>query len=378
MVRETRKAYLQLLASHFTVALGFSVFSLLPKYLLTTRGLTQAELGPATMAIPLGSLLFAPITAWALGRASKAQLVRWGALGFALVSAGFAAGPSTALVPLLAALVGGSVMVVFSSGSGLMAEVAPQAAMARALGLHGAAGMVGHAIGPLALERIAHVFGFEAAFACAGVAACLSALIPLPAGPPRASAALAPSAAIARAVGPLLVISSLAGVMHNALWVSHQPLVLARGGTDMGSYYLGMSAGGILMRVAFGGLPDRLGVRRSVRASLALYTLATLGMAWVTPTSLGAFGLLHGIAHGVFYPATGAMCTARLAMTERGRGLMLLYAAFNIGASLGSISFAHVGAAFGPASVFPVAATCGLLALGVLSHRGLRAAPASP
>jgi predicted MFS family arabinose efflux permease len=85
---------------------------------------------------------------------------------------------------------------------------------------------------------------------------------------------------------------------------------------------------------------------------------------------------VHGVAHGVFYPATGAMCTARLAMAERGRGLMLLYAAFNVGACLGSVSFAQVGAAFGPASVFPLAATFGLLALGVLAFRDARAVPA--
>jgi len=120
------------------------------------------------------------------------------------------------------------------------------------------------------------------------------------------------------------------------------------------------------MRVAFGGLPDRLGVSRSTRASLCVYIVATFAMTAVTPAMLGALGLLHGLAHGVYYPAMAARCTRRVGEHARGHALTAAYAAFNIGATAGSFGFARLGEALGPASVFPVAGAIGLVALPIL------------
>lgn len=358
------------LASHFAAALGFSVLSILPKYLLTARDLGQGDTGPITMAVPLGSLAAAPLVAWALARFPKAWVVRAGACVFAAACAALAQSPPLDALPLLGACTGASVMAVFAAGSALMADVAEPGHMARALGLHGAAGMLGHALGPQLLEPLATRAGWPWAFTAAGLAALGTALIPLP-----ASAPVAGHGARQALGGPLrllavpLAMSGIVGLMHNALWVSHQPLVLARGGHEVASYFFGMSSGGLIMRVGFGGLPDRMGLARSTRASLVAYLVATLAMTWVTPAWLGVLGLAHGLAHGVFYPSIAARCTARVPSAARGPALTALYACFNVGATLGSLGFARVGEALGPASVFPVAFALGLLALPLAYRR---------
>src|SRR5262245_20596146 len=145
--------------SHFLCAFGFSVFSLFPKYLMTARGLTQAQTGTSTMGFPLGALVFSPLLAFAMGRYAKASIVRGCALCVVLLMACFAFAPDVRVIPLLTFLIGGACMGVFNGGAGLTAEVAEERQMARALGLHGAAGMLGYALGPLAIEELAATSG---------------------------------------------------------------------------------------------------------------------------------------------------------------------------------------------------------------------------
>jgi MFS family permease len=154
-----------IVASHFMCAFGFSVFSLFPKYLMTARGLSQAETGTSTMGFPLGALLFSPVLALVMSRFEKARIVRFCAISYAVLTSLFMFAPEPAYVPLLSFLIGGMCMGVFNGGAGLVAEVAPEHAMARALGFHGAAGMLGHALGPLAMELLAARVGWHASFA---------------------------------------------------------------------------------------------------------------------------------------------------------------------------------------------------------------------
>jgi MFS family permease len=361
-----------IVASHFLCAFGFSVFSLFPKYLMTARGLSQADTGPATMGFPLGALLFSPVLALVMGRFPKAQIVRFCAVSFCVLTSLFCFAPEPAYVPLLSFLIGGVCMGVFNGGAGLVAEVAPEHAMARALGFHGAAGMLGHALGPLVMEPLAARVGWHGSFGLASATALAAALLPLPGGGTVRGGGYSLSWRFLRSLDVLLVVSLFTGVMHNALWTAHQPLVLARGGHEMRGYFLGMSGGALIMRIFFAGLPDRIGRARAAFYALTLYLVAALGMTWVMPETLSLFGLVHGVAHGVFYPAMAALATARVAPNLRGEALIAIYAAFNVGATCASVGFARFGQAYGPAAVFPLAAALGVvgwLALGALKRR---------
>lgn len=374
--RTGENAFLLIVLSHFMCAFGFSVFSLFPKYLMTERGLSQADTGLATMGFPLGALLFSPLVALAMGRFAKASIVRVCALLYTSLTALFVFAPDPAIVPWLSFLIGGACMGVFNGGAGLVADVAPEQGMARALGLHGAAGMLGHALGPLAMEPLAARSGWGASFCVAAGSALGASLLPLRVNRPHGGGGLHLSLGFLRSLQMLLIVMLFAGLMHNALWTAHQPLVLARGGHEMRGYFLGMCGGALLMRVLFGGLPDRIGRARAALYAFGLYQVASLGMTWVTPSTLPWLGVVHGIAHGVFYPAMAALATGRVALQLRGQSLIATYAAFNVGATCSSVGFARFGQAFGPAAVFPLAAALGLVGLFTLRAYTQRVEPA--
>lgn len=372
-----RAGFALIVLSHFLCALGFSVFSLFPKYLMVERGMSQAEAGTVTMGLPLGALLFSPLAVHAMRRFPKSTIVRVCALAFAVLSVVLACAPDVRTLPLLATLVGGACMGVFNGGAGLTAEVASEHAMARALGLHGAAGMLSHALGPVLLEPLASRAGFATAFLVAAAAPLLAASLPLATVRPRSTTTM-PAASLVRPLAALMVVSTLVGIMHNALWTQHQPLVLARGGQAMRGYFVGMSFGALIMRVAFGGLPDRVGHLKAARYAALVYVVAAFGMTFLTPETLPVFGLLHGVAHGVFYPAMAALATARVSAQARGEALTAIYAAFNVGASLASFGLSRFGEAEGPAAVFPLAAAfgaCGLALLCVRTQPGAASMP---
>ena len=91
-----RRGFVSIVVSHFLCAFGFSVFSLFPKYLMTARGLSQAETGPATMGFPLGALLFSPVLALVMARFPKPQIVRFCALSFCVLTSLFCFAPEPA------------------------------------------------------------------------------------------------------------------------------------------------------------------------------------------------------------------------------------------------------------------------------------------
>lgn len=356
-------------AAHFLCALGFSALALMPKYLITERGLSQAETGPVTMAGPLGVLVFSPLVSYAMRRLTLARIVRVSAWLSALLALAFTQHPPLAALPVLALLAGAATMGVYNAGSALVAEVSPVRGMARALGFYGAAGMAGYAIGPAVIEPLAARAGWAWAFAFAALAAVLGGMLPLPRTRPSEETDT-PGARAARqlgGLGGLVLVCVLCGLMHNALWVAHQPLVLARGGHAVQGYFLGMSGGALAMRLGFSSLPDRVGPDRSALAALVGYVLVTLAMTWVTPTTLPLLGLAHGLAHGVFYPSMAAVLVRRVRHSARGHALTLQYAAFNLGATAASLSFARLGHALGPASVFPCAALLGVVGVALLS-----------
>ena len=96
------------------------------------------------------------------------------------------------------------------------------------------------------------------------------------------------------------------------------------------------------------------------------YVVIITGMAWLEPGRLAFFGAALGIAHGLFYPAMNAFAVAGLGEQERGKGMAIVQAAFNVGFAGSGFALGSLAEAAGFPAVFVAGGACSLAALGLL------------
>ena len=97
---------------------------------------------------------------------------------------------------------------------------------------------------------------------------------------------------------------------------------------------------------------DRIGLRRISLASLALYAVAVLAIAWLDRIGLLILGLGMGLSHGLFYPAYTGVVLEGCAPAERGRHIALLQAGLYLGIGVGGFVLGAIAARWGYPVIF--------------------------
>ncbi len=142
--------------------------------------------------------------------------------------------------------------------------------------------------------------------------------------------------------------ASFMGVLH-AIWMPGVAMALASSGVGMITAFLalryhgagwpnaglalaGFGAGYIVMRVLFGGLPDRLGGYRVALLSLAGEAASQL-ILWLAPSPWVAFAgaCLTGLSYSLIFPALGVEAMKRVRGENRGEVLGAYLASFDLG-----------------------------------------------
>lgn len=377
--RDYRVRLARILVTQLVFGLGFSSLAIVPKMLETTGRGSARDIGHAMAMLGLGAGLCAPLAGLALDRIGRVRVIRVGATATALSLLAFAASLDVPALRTLAMLIAGSSFVfVFNGTSTLAADVSPSDRVARSIGWLGSAGMIAHAASPALAEMLAPHLGWERVFAGASTLCIASIFVSLGLEEPERPKQLAGSegalpalVGAAGRLGPMLLVCVLAGGAYAAIFAFHQPLVLARGGTDVRGYFVGFTLGALVMRLGFGSLPDRIGHARATRLSLAAYAVVAGSFAFVQPAYLLVFGVAHGVAHGVFYPACAALGFARTGPTERGMSSALLNGSFNAGHAFAAFGYGALAQATRLEAVFLAAAIAAALAL-LVAQRGTR------
>lgn len=322
-------------------------------------GLTRQEAGSFISAFYVGGVLTSLPAGWLADRVG----VRWTLLGGqALVAAGFLAMvvspgyPGLLVAVLLAGLAYGAVNP--SSTKGVLVWFPPRS-RATVVGLKQAGFPLGGALGALLLPSLAGGLGWRGAL---GVAAGLIGLSAVAAGvgyrdPPaeeRGPGIPAPRrpriGAVLRSRAIWLV--SLATLLFSTVqvsWISYLPLYLAEAGglsaVAAGAVLGQAQVGGIVGRVAFGMLSDRLfGGRRLIvlvlaGAATAGLCLATAGLGTGTPPAVLAlvaiaFGLTGIGWNGVHHTLLAELAGRELAATAVGLCLAVSSVGVMVGAPL--------------------------------------------
>lgn len=350
-------------ATQFVFGLGFSGLAIVPTMLVRGFHADEREVGVATAVVAFGALLASPFAGLALDRFSRVRLLQIGCLVGASSMLGFAASlHHEAIRTVFLAVAGMAFVLVFNGTSILVADLAPPEQIARAMGLQGAAGMIAHALAPTGVEAAAPYLGWRMVFVIeAGlilVAAALASTIDDPRtrseAPSRREAV--PIGETLVRVAPTLWISVACAFAYCAIFAFHQPWMIEQGAEAVRSYFFGFTGGALLMRLGFGTLPDRMGHVRAIRASLALYAMVCAGLVITTPSTLVVAGVLHGVAHGVFYPALAALAIGRAPTSARAFASSVVHGAFNLGHAGAALGFGYLAKAAGLESVFVVGA----------------------
>ncbi len=232
---------------------------------------------------------------------------------------------------------------------GSIVRVGPQHA-GRAMAWSGIAMYGAIALGaPLGLV-IYHFGGFNAVVLCAVISPCLGALL---------AARWADAAVVAAAAGASF------GRVLTKIWAPGLSMALASSGVGTISSFLslryqlenwmgaGLALTGfgfayIVMRLLFGGLPDRLGGFRTGSISLFIEALGLLLIAKAPSPELALAGAtLTGVGYSLVFPSLGVEALRRVPGENRGLVISAYLACFDLGVAMAGPSAGLVAHSFG-------------------------------
>jgi MFS family permease len=362
--------FTRLLVAQACFGYAFSSWFLLPKFLVTELSAGPGVIGQVMGLHGLMVVLFMPALGAVVDRLGRRDFLTAGAVLMAAASLAFTAvdhvGP---LLYALRALQGIAFSMAFVAGATLAVDEAPPERLGQAIGLFGLTFLSMNAIAPAASEEIALRIGWEPAFVAAAVLALVSAGLSrrltdrrIAPKPGERVAGLLEVVRRPRQVRITLVIA-LVGLALGAMFTFYQPFALALGMSKVRSFFVAYALTAVVLRVGFGHLIDRLGRRRVVLVTLALYSLVVAGMSLLEPGWLAFFGAGLGATHGLSYPAYNAVAVDGVSEHERGKVMGLFQAGFNVGSSGGAFALGQLAERAGYPAVFLVAGACVFTAL---------------
>jgi predicted MFS family arabinose efflux permease len=151
-----------------------------------------------------------------------------------------------------------------------------------------------------------------------------------------------------------------------AMFTFLKTFVMATGVGSVGGFFGAYAGVAVLLRVALGWLPDRIGAKRVLFPALAVLATGFLLLADATNTrDVMIAGALCGAGHGYTFPLLFGMVVNRARTADRGTAMAIYTALFDLGVLIGSPLLGFVIDAYGYTAMFVTTAV--LLTLGALA-----------
>ena len=140
----------------------------------------------------------------------------------------------------------------------------------------------------------------------------------------------------------------------------------AQGWSNPGLALTAFGAAYIAMRLAFGGLPDRLGGRRVATASLLVEAAGLLIIWGAHSAPMALVGtMVTGTGYSLVFPSLGVEAMKRIGPEDRGAALAAYLACFDLGLGSAGPLAGFVAGTFGLPAAFLTAAMAALLSLAL-------------
>jgi MFS family permease len=351
-------------AANFVFFLNFASFFLLPVH-LKTLGVSERTIGFVMGTGGFAGLCVLPFLGALLDRVGRRGFVTAGALAMALASFAYVVVPGVGPVLFLLRVIQGvSFTSAFVTASTLAVELAPIERRGEALGLFGISTLTTHAIAPALGEVVARRFGYETLFAVAGsLGLCAAALTLRISAPERPRPAAAGAGASRLPHGTTLWLGAAmmvaCGLGFGAVLTFVPTFVHAIALEQVAPFFISYTAAAVAVRLAFGGLSDRVGRRRVLLPSIVILAVSVLALGWVhSVVALVGVGLLFGAGQGMVYPTANALMVDLSRPENLGRVQTLFSGSFSVGVAASAFIFGSVIERFGYPATFAVGAAC--------------------
>lgn len=343
--------------ANFLHGLSFNLFLHLPGF-LQGLGAGEVEIGVLFAATAATAIAARPLMGRTMDRRSvRALVLAGGVLNTAVCALYLSIGALGPWLYTVRVLHGVAEAAMFVSLFAFAAEIVPPARRIEGLALFGASGMLPIGLGGLLGDLLLGPAGYRGLFviatALALAALCLS--LPLrdrprdPGPPPRGILA----AVAQRDLVPLWVAGSAFATALAAHFTFLKTFVLATGAGSVGLFFSAYSGAAVVLRVAFGRIPERIGPKRALFPAMGSMALGHCLLALASGGgAVAAAGVLCGLGHGYAFPILLALVVTRARPSERGAAMAVYTALFDAGTLVGGPLLGAVIAAAGYPAMF--------------------------
>jgi MFS family permease len=329
--------------ANFLHSLALFGYLHLPGFLADRRA-DELEIGVVMGSMAAAAVALRPLVGRLLDTRGRRVIARWGSVLHLVVTLAYLSvevvGPWLYAVRLLH---GVAQAMLFSTLFTIAADVVPPSRRTEGIALFGVSGLVPMSLAGLIGDAILARAGYTELFAATAVAAALGGVAswtladsrpPVQEGDPARRSFFV--TAMGRTLRPLWVLGFAFAIAIASYFTFLRTFVDHLGVGSMGLFYSVYSAAAIVLRVALGWLPDRVGVRRSLVPALIASVAGLLVLrAADSDSDIAVAGLLLGTGHAFVFPILSALVVTRAADHERGAALSMFTALFDLGMLVG-------------------------------------------
>lgn len=334
-------------------------------------GYNEARIGLIAGAASLAAVGVRPGIGRLIDRYSRRLVIRIGTGVLAIVAVGYGlVSEAGAFLVSVRVVQGLADAMTYTAFFAYVVDRVPAERRTQGMALFGISGLapigLGTALGDFVLSVASYQWLFFVAAGFSLVAFGLS--LTLPGGrevidaPPRGFF----HALTNRQLVPVWLAAGLVGLAFSVVFVYVKTFVETRGLGSVAPFFLAYAGIAVLLRLAFGWVPDRFGLKRSFGPGLASYVLAYVVLAFTTTsTGLMIAGLLAGAGHSMAFPITFSLASQRSGPEIRGAVTAVFMAVIDAAAIVFTPIVGGLITGYGYLSAF--AATAAVLVVGLVT-----------
>lgn len=359
-----------LLNSRFLVAwfvsltggLAFFLFVHFPGF-VADLGASEVEIGLIMGATALAAIVVRPQIGREMDRRGRRPVILVGGLSnIAVLLLYLTIGSLGPWVYVVRVLHGFAEAMLFASIFTYAADILPAGNRTQGLALFGISGMLPIALGGLIGDFVLERWDFDALFATSVALAVVAFALSLalsetvePAGSHGETSFLEPLRQ--RDLLPLWWMTVVFSLALAAYFTFLRTFVDETGIGTVGGFFAAYSTTAIVLRLATGWLPDRVGPKRVLYPALVLFAAGFVMLAGAgSNTTVVAAGALCGAGHGYVFPILYALAFGRAERRNRGSASAIFTGLFDVGALVGGPAFGSLIALFSYRTMFYSAA----------------------